>query len=824
MYKKFLAGLLAFALVFGSAAALPATELKNGGVISVSAEGDTLTYGDFEYVSYGDSVAIRKYNGNDANVVIPSEINGKSVTSINGISEWYSPWGEYIYDGAFEDNKNLVNVTIPATVTSIGAETFSGCSNLKSVSFSENVTSIGCKAFYNCTQLTDIENINNLNIIEAQAFEGTKWLEEQRELNPLVIINNTVIDGRTIKGTATIPEGITRIAPYAFRDTITVTEVEFPSTLEYIGERAFSNCYCINTIILPDSVENIGDCAFQYCTALKFLKMPDNEYADIGIYVFRGCSNIKEITWGGYWYKGDFGDSIDTLLCGDSLSKDCLIRCKYNSSAYKYAKENGYNYEFTNVFNNFACDKYEKGEWDNEKEEYIVVDEGYEIYAYLGDEAEITIPSTINNKKVYSVEFYDDNLSDNVKTVNISNGIENFECYSKIESVNIPQSLEKFGCSNTLKKIIYDDGCTKTLNCCHGQTSLETVILPDSLIEISSEEFWDCINLKSLYIPAGVSNDISSRSFVRCLNLGNITVDNDNKKYSSENGMIYSKDKSILYYVPNAKESVTVSSKTRIISNGAFNNCVKLNELNLPNNLEKIENGGLLSNIGRNYSLGCDVPLYPPLKSIVIPKSVKSLENSGLGFYMAYPYDIQLPNFKIYCYSNSAGEKYAKDNGFDYELLDKPAVNGTGKVSIENSTSGLKVENISVNIAKSGSGKTDKTIKIGSDGKFTVEGLADGKYDFTFTADKCVPRTYSVSVSGGTFKLDSVELHLYGDVNGDGKITTADVGKTNADTRNSKKLTDSYDKKVADANGDGKITTADVGKVNAHVRGTKNLW
>lgn len=180
---------------------------------------------------------------------------------------------------------------------------------------------------------------------------------------------------------------------------------------------------------------------------------------------------------------------------------------------------------------------------------------------------------------------------------------------------------------------------------------------------------------------------------------------------------------------------------------------------------------------------------------------------------------------------NSPIEKYLKENADSINLgenvtygVGNPFVNVTGKVNVANRTTGLKVENLSVNIAKSGSDKTDKTVEVGSDGKFTVEGLADGMYDFTFSADKCVPRTYSVSVSNGTFKLDSVELHLYGDINGDGKITTADVGKANADARNSKKLTNSYDKKVADANGDGKITTADVGKVNAHVRNTKRLW
>lgn len=807
MYKKFLAGLLAFALVFGSAAALPATELKNGGVISVSAEGDTLTYGDFEYVSYGDSVAIRKYNGNDANVVIPSEINGKSVTSINGISEWYSPWGEYIYDGAFEDNKNLISITIPATVTSIGAETFSGCSNLRSVSFSENVTDIGCKAFYNCTQLADIENINNLKYIEGQAFEGTKWLEEQRELNPLVIINNTVIDGRTIKGTATIPEGITRIAPYAFRDTITVTEVEFPSTLEYIGERAFSNCYCINTIILPDSVENIGDYAFQYCTALKYLKMPDYRYADIGIFAFRGCSNIKEITWEGYNYKDDFGDSIEMLMDIDSLPKDCLIRCKYNGSAYKYAKENGYNYEFTNVFNNFACNKYEKCEWDNEKEENVVVDEGYEIYAYLGNEANVTVPAKINNKNVYEVS----ELNDTVKNVILSNGIvyigglEGSIVGDSIESINIPKSLCQTWMLHdlmpNLKKVTIDEGVTEITDGCLCYIDLTSIIIPNSVESIGDCAFAYCKNLTNITIPDSVKS-IEDFAFAGCENLSNVTIGNgvtnlsldfladcfnlkniivadDNKNYLSQDGVLFNKNKTKLIKYPSGKSdtSYTVPNTVKDIVEFAFHD---------------------------SYNL----------TNITIPKSVTNIEDRAFS----------MSRFLIKCYSNTAGEKYAKDNGFDYELLDKPAVNGTGKVNVANSTSGLKVENLSVSIGKSGSDKTDKTVKADADGKFTVEGLADGKYDFTFTADKCVPRTYSVSVSGGTFKLDSVELHLYGDVNGDGELTTADVGKANADTRNSKKLTDSYDKKVADVNGDGKITTADVGKVNAHVRGTKNLW
>ena len=63
-----------------------------------------------------------------------------------------------------------------------------------------------------------------------------------------------------------------------------------------------------------------------------------------------------------------------------------------------------------------------------------------------------------------------------------------------------------------------------------------------------------------------------------------------------------------------------------------------------------------------------------------------------------------------------------------------------------------------------------------------------------------------------------------GDVNGDGKITTADVGVANSHARGAKLISDSYKLMCADINGDGKITTADVGRINSHVRNTKKLW
>ena len=69
-----------------------------------------------------------------------------------------------------------------------------------------------------------------------------------------------------------------------------------------------------------------------------------------------------------------------------------------------------------------------------------------------------------------------------------------------------------------------------------------------------------------------------------------------------------------------------------------------------------------------------------------------------------------------------------------------------------------------------------------------------------------------------------MKVHVIGDINGDGKVTTLDYMKVNADLTGTVTLTE-YELKCADVIGtDGKVTTADAMRINAHVKGTKHLW
>lgn len=82
------------------------------------------------------------------NVTIPAQIGPYGISSIG--------------EGSFTDNCDLVKVTIPASVTSIGANAFKGCHNLGTVIFTDasTVTTIGTDAFK--TQEVDCEHEGKL--------------------------------------------------------------------------------------------------------------------------------------------------------------------------------------------------------------------------------------------------------------------------------------------------------------------------------------------------------------------------------------------------------------------------------------------------------------------------------------------------------------------------------------------------------------------------------------------------------------------------------------------------------------------------------------
>ncbi|MCK9316512.1 MAG: leucine-rich repeat protein [Verrucomicrobia bacterium] len=112
---------------------------------------------DFKYTLNGGVATITGYLGTNANVAIPNIIEGCLVSSI-GANAFYN------------HGLNLESITIPDTVTYIGARAFYMCQNLRSVVIGNGVTSIEMGAFLICTSLTSIVIPKNVNSIGLSAF------------------------------------------------------------------------------------------------------------------------------------------------------------------------------------------------------------------------------------------------------------------------------------------------------------------------------------------------------------------------------------------------------------------------------------------------------------------------------------------------------------------------------------------------------------------------------------------------------------------------------------------------------------------------------
>ena len=241
--KKIVAGLLALTFAFGGAA-LPNTVVNNSVVASAATQtAEVLTYGDYDYTILKDgTVEIAKYNGSDAEVVIPGEIDGVAVTSV----------GEHAFDNdLYDNNSNITSVTIPEGVTNIGFRAFYKCKSLVEVSIPDGVETIGTQAFSSCENLREVTLPDSVKTLDEGAFGFCTALES-----------------------VTLSNKLTKINKNEFVCCKNLTSIKLPSGIKTIGENAFWGCTNLESINLPDGLKQIHTKAFYECTNIKELTIP----------------------------------------------------------------------------------------------------------------------------------------------------------------------------------------------------------------------------------------------------------------------------------------------------------------------------------------------------------------------------------------------------------------------------------------------------------------------------------------------------------------------------------------------------------------------
>jgi hypothetical protein len=119
-------------------------------------------------------------------------------------------------------------------------------------------------------------------------------------------------------------------------------------------------------------------------------------------------------------------------------------------------------------------------------------------------------------------------------------------------------------------------------------TSLTSVIIPNSVTSIETWAFRECTRLTSITIPDSVTS-IEVDAFEGCTSLAAINIDKNNTAYSSQDGVLYNKNKTALIaYPPGKTGTFTIPDSVTNIRPRAFAYCTSLTSVIIPNSVISI--------------------------------------------------------------------------------------------------------------------------------------------------------------------------------------------------------------------------------------------
>ena len=419
-----------------------------------------------------------------------------------------------------------------------------------------------------------------------------------------------------------LADGSVEIA-YYFGNTeknVDIPEKMDGKSVTSIGSNAFGGHTNLVNVTIPNSVKNICNDAFRDCSNLTSITIP-NGLTSIGNEAFSGCASLASIT---------IPDSVKSI--GDGAFEDC-------ASLTSVTIPDG----ITEIM--------------------------YTTFCGCRSLTSVSIPDSVT--AIFGGAFAECTSLTSIAVPNSVTVLESSAFYgcSSLTSINIPNGVTSIqestfsGCTSlssiTLPDSVKSIGYFAFMNC----TSLKSIKIPDNVTNIGWWAFSNCKSLTSVTIPERLNN-IGAWAFSGCSSLTGFKVSAKNLNYVSVNGVLYNKDKTVIIQYPAGKKdkSYTIPDGVTSIYDCAFSDCTSLKRITIPD--------GMLT-IGVHSFFGC-----ANLTSVTIPGSVISVADYSLGYYyddIIFKY-VKYGNFKIYCYKGTAGEKYAKEQGFKYELLAKPTL------------------------------------------------------------------------------------------------------------------------------------------------------
>ena len=420
--------------------------------IGVSASSTGIVYRLTEDGTY----AVAGYEGSDKYVIIPDTYMGKAVQIID--------------DGAFRNNKNIINIELPRT------RNFDG-------SWSSNLIRIG-----------------------EDAFEGTTWYDNYN--GDFVIIDDFLIKYKGKSTVISIPDNVKKIAKGAFKNNGYIVKAVLPDTITELDDDVFYGCSKLRTIVLSENLLSIGYKAFKGCSVLSEVN-------------FEVCENLSSIAY----------DAFDGTLWLNSYVDPCVIingvLYKYNGNAATTSLHiyNGVisigerafagNAALRRVYIPQSVTNIGESAFENSYVEEIVLYAGGSNVTYIQDRA------FYNAKFLYGIDL---TLARNLTYI----GEYAFAECSMLKSIEIPAetvTVSKHAFENSgLNKVTFARGSKLTSISAYafsGCSSLFEVGFGgnSALVDIGEYAFYNCSSLYYFNNRGGVLESIGDYGFYGCSSL-----------------------------------------------------------------------------------------------------------------------------------------------------------------------------------------------------------------------------------------------------------------------------------------------------------------
>src|SRR6266542_2526000 len=231
------------------------------------------------YAVSGSTAYVASSPGASGAIVIASTYNGYPVTSI----------GHDAFNGT-----GLTSVTIPNSVTSIGASAFELCTGLTNVIIGNSVTNIEGFLFWGCSSLASVTIGNSVTSIGHGAVQLCPSLTGVTIPNSVTSIGDQAFDATGLTN-VTIPNSVISIGSYGFYGCPSLTNVTIGNSVTSIGSYVFYRCTSLTTVIFGNSVTSIGFSAFLDCTSLTRVTIP-NSVTSIGGQAFYNCTSLTNLS------------------------------------------------------------------------------------------------------------------------------------------------------------------------------------------------------------------------------------------------------------------------------------------------------------------------------------------------------------------------------------------------------------------------------------------------------------------------------------------------------------------------------------------------